>query len=868
MGDGACRMSPGDGLNRRDRRSPQGRMALVVSMSVCAVLACSSAPGAELWVQMGAHSASGAGVSDNVSDSYEPAITTDYDGNPIVCWQDWKTNDYEIYVKRWDGSAWVEMGVGSASGGGVSDNAGGSYGVAVAADADWQPIICWVDDSSGVAEIFVKRWNGSAWVEMGAGSASGTGISETDGASTAPAIVTDLAGAPVVCWQQDTGEGSQIYARHWDGAAWVELGTGSASGGGVSDSGGNCYRPAMTVSSNGRPRICWQDSSDGDTEIYVKRWNGSAWVEMGTGSASGGGISNNSAGSYRPAIAAGLTGKPIVCWDDGSDTDSEIYVKRWNGSVWVTVGTGSASGGGISDDSSGSYSPRIATDLSGNPIVCWHDWTAAGTNIYVKRFNGATWVQMGSQSASQTGISRTGNAWWPAVATDADGLPIVCWEEASGSNEQVYLKRYLEHDGNAVQVNTDPDEAAWTLTGPESFLHEGTGDEVLFDVPSGSHTVTWHDMPGYAVPESSPLTDYVSVDSATIFDGVYTVAVDTGVVEILTSPDDGTWTLTGPDEYLYEGAGDESVVDLAPGDYTVTWQELAGYEVPFNSPETKAVTGGGTTSFAGTSMRHTGSVRVYTDPDEGTWTLTGPGDYVYDGIGDEVVFIVPTGDCTVTWHSLTGYDAPANSPDTRAVTVDATTTFTGEYAPLPIQLRVTGIAWSDGSTTARVSYEASGPVAQFYYRLYQTQTGYTSTAENSASFTGLGQGYYMFVLTAKDANGDFAPLPCRAWFYNAPVGDEFQVYLSSYAINHDAITFSLEANRSVTNYYVRLYTTEDVYTRNTTGAVTYTGLPDGIQYFVATGKEADTGGFPPGGPARQFFYIVTDGFAPPLAPMW
>jgi hypothetical protein len=38
-----------------------------------------------------------------------------------------------------------------------------------------------------------------------------------------------------------------------------------------------------------------------------------------------------------------------------------------------------------------------------------------------------------------------------------------------------------------------------------------------------------------------------------------------------------------------------------------------------------------------------------------------------------------------------------------------------------------------------------------------------------------------------------------------------------------------------------------------------------MYYFVGTGREAGTLAFPPGGPARQFFYIVTDGFTPPAS---
>ena len=52
-----------------------------------------------------------------------------------------------------------------------------------------------------------------------------------------------------------------------------------------------------------------------------------AWVELGAGSATGGGISDNASGSVTPSIAVGLDGNPVVVWED-SDGDAEIYLRR------------------------------------------------------------------------------------------------------------------------------------------------------------------------------------------------------------------------------------------------------------------------------------------------------------------------------------------------------------------------------------------------------------------------------------------------------------------------------------------------------------------------------------------------------------
>jgi len=177
----------------------------------------------------------------------------------------------------------------------------------------------------------------------------------------------------------------------------------------------------------------------------------------------------------------------------------------------------------------------------------------------------------------------------------------------------------------------------------------------------------------------------------------------------------------------------------------------------------------------------------------------------------------------------------------------------------PLRVRLNGISWANDCTTAIVTFEANRAVHRYYYRLYQIQSTYSATSGTFAVFQGLGQGYYLVVVTAKDSSGAFAAEPARVWFYNKPTDDAFQVYIESYSIDDDSITFDLAATDPASIYYVRLYTTQACYTR-CTGSVTYAGLADGLYYFVGTGRQAATGSFPTVGPARQFFCIENEGF--------
>ena len=262
------------------------------------------------WHEVGTDSACAGGISDNSG------------GSSI---------DYEIYVRRWNGSSWEEVGAGSATGGGISNSSGTAWKPSVSIAPDGTPYAAWNDDSSGDYEIYMRRWNGSSWEEVGAGSATGGGISANSGDSLHPSVAVAPDGTPYVAWDDDSGGDNEIYVRRWNGSSWEEVGAGSATGGGISANSGWSEWPSVAVAPDGTPYVAWDDRSGGDGEIYVRRWTGSSWEEVGAGSASSGGISNNTDNSRLPSVAVAPDGTPYVAWDDGSGGDVEIYVRRWEG---------------------------------------------------------------------------------------------------------------------------------------------------------------------------------------------------------------------------------------------------------------------------------------------------------------------------------------------------------------------------------------------------------------------------------------------------------------------------------------------------------------------------------------------------------
>ena len=139
----------------------------------------------------------------------------------------------------------------------------------------------------------------------------------------------------------------------------------------MSNNGGGSWGPSLAIAPDDTPYVAWYDNAVDNSEIYVRRWNGLTWEEVGAGSASGGGISNNSDHSFRPTLNVAPNGTLYVAWEDFSSGGWRIYVRRWTGSTWAEVGSGSASGGGISNNTPGSWNPSLAIAPDSVPYVAW-----------------------------------------------------------------------------------------------------------------------------------------------------------------------------------------------------------------------------------------------------------------------------------------------------------------------------------------------------------------------------------------------------------------------------------------------------------------------------------------------------------------
>jgi hypothetical protein len=373
----------------------------------------------QVWFELDG-SASEGGIPDSRGSGVNlPNLVLDANGHPLVCWLKW---DSSAHVHRWNGESWERIfGAGCAQ-----------YGLppGLGVDSLGQITLAWATDfSMRRTQIYVGRWNGSDFDGLGHHSAWAGGISANSGSSNIPAMVFDTSDHPVVAWMDRSMWIRRIYIRRFDGSQWQEFGVDSAQREGIArvESFYHRHRIALALDPWDNPVVAWSD--DGD--IYLLRWNGSEWEELG-GSGSGRGVSNRDDSDFDPAVAVGPDGQPIVAWSARTRTTSEtkrhIYLRRWNGSVWEEMG-GSATGGGISDSPGEAQWPSLAVDSLGNPIVAWDHFETYEhiRSIWIRRWNGVRWEEIGEGSAQDQGISGEQHGEQPRLVVDPMGNPAVAW---------------------------------------------------------------------------------------------------------------------------------------------------------------------------------------------------------------------------------------------------------------------------------------------------------------------------------------------------------------------------------------------------------------------------------------------------------
>jgi hypothetical protein len=250
-------------------------------------------------------------------------------------------------------------------------------------------------------------------------------------------------GTPYVTWVESTAGRDQVYAKFWNGSSWQSLG-GSLN----TNTGEHAYSSQLAFNNN-TPYAAYSEAYTPDTaqHVYVKRWNGAAWNTLG-------GVLNVNPLDYAtsPSLAFSPSGTLYVAWSEQVVTYTRVYVKHFNGSAWVQDGT-------YLNIDANRHATNPSLVFSGDrPVVAWGESTATSSDLRVKALNGTAWEALGNSVNTaghysyQAWLAVDNNTLYAAFAEDNDTSYIVMGD--------IFVARVKEFNGTSWQdvggiLNTD-----------------------------------------------------------------------------------------------------------------------------------------------------------------------------------------------------------------------------------------------------------------------------------------------------------------------------------------------------------------------------------------------------------------------------
>jgi hypothetical protein len=276
------------------------------------------------------------------------------------------TSDYELCVRRWDGTTWTSPAPDLPLGGFVDEPA-------TALDAQGNLFVAWTSrsdpDPAVGGRVTAVRLIGAQWIELGgrlSDMGTGQGIS-----------MAVLGGAPYVAFQEGPlgpDYTSSLRVRGWAGGAWRDAGEPIMVDRimGVQT---QLYYPNL-VAADGRLLLAFREDSDCQSNpldpgdfwcnrrwIRVIEWDGSAWQTLGSP------LNRDRAQSgYYPSMVL-ARGRPVVAWKE-YPVPTTVFVSERAGADWAALGGGSGTEVGFA---------VLAVDSGGVPVLAWDD--AFGVNV-------------------------------------------------------------------------------------------------------------------------------------------------------------------------------------------------------------------------------------------------------------------------------------------------------------------------------------------------------------------------------------------------------------------------------------------------------------------------------------------------------
>jgi Bacterial Ig-like domain len=237
----------------------------------------------------------------------------------------------------------------------------------------------------------------------------------------------------------ETGNKLIPKAWSWTIPAWLRLGEVRSSAPGLVNA---LYR-SFRVGKDNKPVVLWRGFKPGEVPntydftqtsgVYVSRWNGSSWVSLGGDLKSS---EDNTTFVNVNEVQLDSNNNPVVAWTrilrSVSSVTDQARVSHWNGSSWQTTG------GLESAITKNSSIGPFVLDEKDNPIVSWN---GSADTMFVSKLSETAWQQYGNDFKSS--FNGTAYIYSPiTMSFNLDNEPIVFWVEGRNTTLPIEIVDY------------------------------------------------------------------------------------------------------------------------------------------------------------------------------------------------------------------------------------------------------------------------------------------------------------------------------------------------------------------------------------------------------------------------------------------
>jgi hypothetical protein len=307
------------------------------------------------------------------ADQYQPSISNNGNNSYVVSWYDDRTYSWNPFFQRINSSGVAQ---------GTNQNATNAvqYGwedvpnyIASAMDVAGDFIITWEDRRAVYSDVYFQKY-------FAQGTLNGSNVKVNNDVGTtsqfSPAIALTGNGNFYISWVDGRNNDYDIYFQRYDFQSTM-LGTNTKAN---DDVGGmDQVYPQIAADESGNFTIVWEDYRNGNADIYLRRFNSSG-IPLGSSVK----VNDNTGTSKQslPVIAMDRNGNVVVVWNDSRNGNYDIYSQRYNSS-----GVAQGANQKINDINSDHRFPKIAIAQNGNYVITWTALVNNLPDIYAQRFS-------------------------------------------------------------------------------------------------------------------------------------------------------------------------------------------------------------------------------------------------------------------------------------------------------------------------------------------------------------------------------------------------------------------------------------------------------------------------------------------------